>query len=84
MFQNSCFPMTQKHFNLYISFTVFLQTISEYRLLVEARDMGGHEFGLCTTAEVIIEIKDINDNFPRLEQNMVGLSLLKQICSPLD
>ncbi|XP_015270041.1 PREDICTED: desmocollin-2-like [Gekko japonicus] len=44
------------------------ETTLEYRLQVEARDMGGYEFALCTTAEVIIEITDINDNVPRLEQ----------------
>ncbi|KAL8182209.1 UNVERIFIED_CONTAM: hypothetical protein K2H54_047810, partial [Gekko kuhli] len=53
------------------------ETTLEYRLEVEARDMGGYEFALCTTAEVIIEIRDINDNVPRLEQTMYEVDVFE-------
>nr|XP_056710905.1 desmocollin-2-like [Euleptes europaea] len=53
------------------------ETVSEYTLQVEARDMGGHEFALCTTVEVIIEIKDINDNVPRLEHIMYEVDVFE-------
>lgn len=54
-----------------------MQTTPEYTLQIEARDMGGQEFGLCTTAKVIITVGDVNDNAPQLEQNVVSLLLLK-------
>uniref|UniRef100_A0A670I8K0 Cadherin domain-containing protein n=1 Tax=Podarcis muralis TaxID=64176 RepID=A0A670I8K0_PODMU len=38
------------------------ETTPEYTLQIEARDMGGQEFGLCTTAKVIITVGDVNDN----------------------
>uniref|UniRef100_A0A8C5SQA9 Cadherin domain-containing protein n=1 Tax=Laticauda laticaudata TaxID=8630 RepID=A0A8C5SQA9_LATLA len=34
--------------------------------LIEARDMGGEEFGLYSTAAVHIEIGDVNDNLPQI------------------
>uniref|UniRef100_A0A8D2JCF9 Cadherin domain-containing protein n=1 Tax=Varanus komodoensis TaxID=61221 RepID=A0A8D2JCF9_VARKO len=42
---------------------------------IEARDMGGQEFGLCTTAEVFIGIEDVNDNAPELMQTMYEVQL---------
>lgn len=62
-------------FSSYISFNVIFQTVSEYALKIEARDLEGDEFGLCSTTEVIISIGDINDNIPQLLQNLVSLSL---------
>uniref|UniRef100_A0A8D2JIK1 Cadherin domain-containing protein n=1 Tax=Varanus komodoensis TaxID=61221 RepID=A0A8D2JIK1_VARKO len=51
------------------------ETISEYKVHIEARDMGGQEFGLCTTAEVFIGIEDVNDNAPELMQTMYEVQL---------
>lgn len=57
-----------------IFFSNVLQTMSAYTLYIEARDMGGEEFGLYTTAAVHIEIEDVNDNLPQVAQSMVSLS----------
>lgn len=57
-----------------IFFSNVLQTVSAYTLHIEARDMGGEEFGLYTTAAVHIEIGDVNDNLPQIAQTMVSLS----------
>ncbi|XP_062986745.1 desmocollin-2-like [Elgaria multicarinata webbii] len=51
------------------------ETISEYKLTMEARDMGGQEFGLCSIAEVVIEICDVNDNAPQLVQTVYEVHL---------
>ncbi|XP_061453707.1 desmocollin-2-like isoform X3 [Rhineura floridana] len=65
------------------------ETISEYKLQIEARDMGGQEFGLCTTAEVIIKIGDVNDNAPQLVQNVYEVHIsenresLEILCIPV-
>uniref|UniRef100_A0ACB8FD79 Uncharacterized protein n=1 Tax=Sphaerodactylus townsendi TaxID=933632 RepID=A0ACB8FD79_9SAUR len=53
------------------------ETISEYKLQVEARDMGGQEFALCTTTEVIIRIGDVNDNVPQVEQNVYEVDVFE-------
>uniref|UniRef100_A0A8D0C6F7 Cadherin domain-containing protein n=1 Tax=Salvator merianae TaxID=96440 RepID=A0A8D0C6F7_SALMN len=53
------------------------EEISEYKLHIEARDMGGQQFGLCNTAEVIIEIKDVNDNAPQLAQTVYEVQILE-------
>uniref|UniRef100_A0A8C6Y202 Cadherin domain-containing protein n=1 Tax=Naja naja TaxID=35670 RepID=A0A8C6Y202_NAJNA len=42
------------------------ETVSAYTLHIEARDMGGEEFGLYSTAAVHIEIGDVNDNLPQI------------------
>nr|XP_028594399.1 desmocollin-1-like [Podarcis muralis] len=51
------------------------ETTPEYTLQIEARDMGGQEFGLCTTAKVIITVGDVNDNAPQLEQNVYEVKI---------
>ncbi|KAH0617756.1 hypothetical protein JD844_016309 [Phrynosoma platyrhinos] len=65
------------------------ETTSEYLLEIEARDMGGQEFGLCTTAKVLIEIGDVNDNVPELLQTVYEVILFENtanvelICIPV-
>ncbi|XP_039189474.1 desmocollin-1-like [Crotalus tigris] len=55
------------------------ETVSAYTLHIEARDMGGEEFGLYTTAAVHIEITDVNDNLPQIAQNMYVVEIYENI-----
>ncbi|KAK2511905.1 desmocollin-1 [Columba guinea] len=59
---------------------------SGYLLLIEARDMAGQPFGLCTTGTVTVRIEDTNDNAPsfrqtqyevRVEENRVNVEILR-------
>ncbi|XP_053105832.1 desmocollin-2-like isoform X2 [Hemicordylus capensis] len=43
------------------------ETTSEYTVYVEARDMAGQRFGLCSTATVVIQVDDTNDHAPMCE-----------------
>ncbi|NWW95730.1 DSC1 protein, partial [Rhynochetos jubatus] len=60
---------------------------------VEARDLGGHPYGLCTTAEVTITLTDTNDNAPyfkqtqyetQVEENRVNVEILRISVVDLD
>ncbi|XP_053104476.1 desmocollin-1-like [Hemicordylus capensis] len=53
------------------------ETTSIYTLEIEARDMEGQEFGLCGRAELIIEIGDVNDNFPQFVQTMYEVQMFE-------
>ncbi|XP_054841471.1 desmocollin-1-like isoform X2 [Eublepharis macularius] len=44
--------------------------VEQYELLIEARDMGGQTFGLCTTGTAVIQIQDRNDHAPVCEHSM--------------
>ncbi|XP_025024717.1 desmocollin-1-like, partial [Python bivittatus] len=55
------------------------ETESTYTLQIEARDMGGEVFGLWTTAEVHIEIGDVNDNLPQIAQTMYVVEIYENI-----
>ncbi|KAL8182210.1 UNVERIFIED_CONTAM: hypothetical protein K2H54_047825 [Gekko kuhli] len=46
------------------------ETVGEYILLIEARDMGGQPFGLCTTGTAVIQIQDRNDHAPVCEKGL--------------
>ncbi|XP_013911092.1 PREDICTED: desmocollin-1-like [Thamnophis sirtalis] len=55
------------------------ETVPTYTLNIEARDMGGEEFGLYTTAPVHIEIGDVNDNLPQIAQSMYVVEVYENI-----
>ncbi|XP_026526058.1 desmocollin-1-like [Notechis scutatus] len=55
------------------------ETVSAYTLHIEARDMGGEEFGLYSTAAVHIEIGDVNDNLPQIMQSMYVVEIYENI-----
>ncbi|KAG8133550.1 hypothetical protein E2320_011328 [Naja naja] len=55
------------------------ETVSAYTLHIEARDMGGEEFGLYSTAAVHIEIGDVNDNLPQIAQSMYVVEVYENI-----
>ncbi|OPJ83401.1 desmocollin-1 isoform X1 [Patagioenas fasciata] len=66
---------------------------SGYLLLIEARDMAGQPFGLCTTGTVTVRIEDTNDNAPsfrqtqyevRVEENRVNVEILRIAVVDLD
>ncbi|KAJ7338772.1 hypothetical protein JRQ81_012674 [Phrynocephalus forsythii] len=65
------------------------ETAAEYKLEIEARDMGGQDFGLCSTAIVLIEVGDVNDNAPQLGQTTYEVSVaentenLEILCIPV-
>ncbi|KFV98107.1 Desmocollin-2, partial [Eurypyga helias] len=40
----------------------------DYLIQIEARDLNGHRFGLCSTAEVMVALRDVNDNAPYFKQ----------------
>ncbi|XP_061453671.1 desmocollin-2-like isoform X2 [Rhineura floridana] len=46
------------------------ENIQQFTILVEARDMGGQPFGLCTTGTVVIQVEDTNDHAPMCEHSM--------------
>ncbi|KAM4722313.1 cadherin-5 isoform 2-T2 [Rhinophrynus dorsalis] len=45
------------------------ETQATYKIVVEAKDQGGQNYGLSSTATVIITLDDINDNFPTFTQS---------------
>uniref|UniRef100_A0A670XUJ4 Cadherin domain-containing protein n=1 Tax=Pseudonaja textilis TaxID=8673 RepID=A0A670XUJ4_PSETE len=55
------------------------EIVSAYTLHIEARDMGGEEFGLYSTAAVHIEIGDVNDNLPQVTQSMYVVEIYENI-----
>uniref|UniRef100_A0ABM5GDD1 Desmocollin-1-like n=1 Tax=Pogona vitticeps TaxID=103695 RepID=A0ABM5GDD1_9SAUR len=65
------------------------ETTAEYELEIEARDMGGQDFGLCSKAIVLIEVGDVNDNAPQLGQTVYEVSVsentehLEILCIPV-
>ncbi|XP_077208653.1 desmocollin-1 isoform X2 [Paroedura picta] len=61
------------------------EAVEQYMLLIEARDMGGQPFGLCSTGTAVIQIQDRNDHAPVCEkglyevyvpENTVGVKIL--------
>ncbi|XP_025970523.2 desmocollin-2 isoform X2 [Dromaius novaehollandiae] len=69
------------------------ELVSKYTLLIEARDMAGQPFGLCTTGTAVITIEDTNDNAPsfkhmqyeaRVEENRVDVEILRVSVNDLD
>ncbi|NXE47751.1 DSC1 protein, partial [Casuarius casuarius] len=69
------------------------ELVSKYTLLIEARDMAGQPFGLCTTGTAVITIEDTNDNAPsfnhmqyeaRVEENRVDVEILRVSVTDLD
>uniref|UniRef100_A0A8D0EIG7 Cadherin domain-containing protein n=1 Tax=Strix occidentalis caurina TaxID=311401 RepID=A0A8D0EIG7_STROC len=69
------------------------ELVPSYTLLVEARDMAGQPFGLCTTGTAVIRIEDTNDNAPsfkqtqyetRVEENRVNVEILRVSVVDLD
>ncbi|XP_060099843.1 desmocollin-1-like [Heteronotia binoei] len=61
------------------------EAVEQYVLLVEARDMGGQPFGLCTTGTAVIQLQDRNDHAPICEkglyevyvpENTVGMKII--------
>ncbi|XP_015270053.1 PREDICTED: desmocollin-1-like isoform X2 [Gekko japonicus] len=46
------------------------EAVNEYVLLIEARDMGGQPFGLCTTGTAVIQLQDRNDHAPVCEKGL--------------
>ncbi|XP_063153324.1 desmocollin-2-like [Candoia aspera] len=66
------------------------ETVSAYTLRIEARDMGGEEFGLWTSAAVHIEIRDVNDNLPQIAQTMYVVEVYENtehaeiLCIPVE
>uniref|UniRef100_A0A8D0H6T6 Cadherin domain-containing protein n=1 Tax=Sphenodon punctatus TaxID=8508 RepID=A0A8D0H6T6_SPHPU len=62
-------------------------------LLIEARDMAGQPFGLCTTGTASIELKDVNDNAPyftkksyvtEVFENTIDVEILRMSVEDLD
>ncbi|XP_067146707.1 desmocollin-1 isoform X1 [Apteryx mantelli] len=69
------------------------ELVSKYTLLIEARDMAGQPFGLCTTGTAVITIEDTNDNAPSfknmqyeawVEENRVNVEILRISVVDLD
>ncbi|KAH0617755.1 hypothetical protein JD844_016308 [Phrynosoma platyrhinos] len=44
--------------------------VDSFELLIEARDMGGQRFGLCSTGTAVIQVEDTNDHAPMCEHGM--------------
>ncbi|XP_068117554.1 cadherin-5 [Hyperolius riggenbachi] len=45
------------------------ETQASYELILQAKDMPGHNGGLSSTAKVIVHLSDINDNYPVFTKN---------------
>uniref|UniRef100_UPI00358DF090 B-cadherin-like n=1 Tax=Myxine glutinosa TaxID=7769 RepID=UPI00358DF090 len=69
------------------------EKLSEYNLLVEARDHKGAPHGLSTTSSVVIAVTDINDNLPEFfkhkyrgggRENVVGIVVANLTVSDKD
>ncbi len=52
-------------------FVFYLQTTDQYTLVVKGQDLNGSPGGNSATSTVIINIQDVNDNFPTLEKEQV-------------
>uniref|UniRef100_A0A4W4DWI3 Cadherin-22 n=1 Tax=Electrophorus electricus TaxID=8005 RepID=A0A4W4DWI3_ELEEL len=48
---------------------------SEYVVVLQARDMGGHQGGLTGTTSVTVHLSDVNDNPPRFTSNVWSFSV---------
>ncbi|XP_048363876.1 desmocollin-1-like isoform X2 [Sphaerodactylus townsendi] len=46
------------------------EDVEQYVLLIEARDMAGQPFGLCTTGTAVIELQDRNDHAPMCDKSL--------------
>nr|XP_020664453.1 desmocollin-1-like isoform X1 [Pogona vitticeps] len=44
--------------------------VDKFLVLIEARDMAGQRFGLCSTGTAVIQVEDINDHAPMCEHGM--------------
>ncbi|XP_069758170.1 cadherin-8-like [Narcine bancroftii] len=51
----------------------------EYRVVIQAKDMGGHMGGLSGTTTVTITLTDVNDNPPKFTQSLYHLSVLEDM-----
>nr|XP_060631192.1 desmocollin-2-like isoform X1 [Anolis sagrei ordinatus] len=55
---------------LHTSATLDRETTDKFVVLIEARDMAGQRFGLCSTGTAVIEVEDSNDHAPMCEHGM--------------
>ncbi|XP_051947642.1 cadherin-24-like [Xyrauchen texanus] len=51
------------------------ETQAQYLVVLQARDMGGHQGGLTGTTTVTVHLSDVNDNPPRFTQSMWSFSV---------
>ncbi|XP_051515460.1 cadherin-11-like isoform X2 [Myxocyprinus asiaticus] len=51
------------------------ETQAQYLVVLQARDMGGHQGGLTGTTTVTVHLSDVNDNPPRFSQSMWSFSV---------
>lgn len=50
---------------------------AQYQVVLQARDMGGHQGGLTGTTTLTVHLSDVNDNPPRFTQSESNI----QTCS---
>uniref|UniRef100_A0A8C1V966 Cadherin 24, type 2a n=1 Tax=Cyprinus carpio TaxID=7962 RepID=A0A8C1V966_CYPCA len=48
---------------------------AQYQVVLQARDMGGHQGGLTGTTTLTVHLSDVNDNPPRFTQSMWSFSV---------
>uniref|UniRef100_A0A671NAS1 Cadherin 24, type 2a n=1 Tax=Sinocyclocheilus anshuiensis TaxID=1608454 RepID=A0A671NAS1_9TELE len=48
---------------------------AQYQVVIQARDMGGHQGGLTGTTTLTVHLSDVNDNLPRFTQSMWSFSV---------
>ncbi|XP_073678836.1 uncharacterized protein cdh24a [Garra rufa] len=48
---------------------------AQYQVVLQARDMGGHQGGLTGTTTITVHLSDVNDNPPRFTQSMWSFSV---------
>ncbi|CAM4675946.1 unnamed protein product [Leuciscus chuanchicus] len=48
---------------------------AQYHVVLQARDMGGHQGGLTGTTTITVHLSDVNDNPPRFTQSMWSFSV---------
>ncbi|KAG1960725.1 cadherin-11 [Pimephales promelas] len=51
------------------------ETQAQYHVVLQARDMGGHQGGLTGTTTLTVHLSDVNDNPPRFTQSMWSFSV---------
>ncbi|XP_055043403.2 uncharacterized protein cdh24a [Misgurnus anguillicaudatus] len=51
------------------------ETQAQYLVVLQARDMGGHQGGLTGTTTLTVHLSDVNDNPPRFTQSMWSFSV---------